>query len=199
MARNQDLNQKMREHRRENILNQALGLFAARGLAGTKIADIAAASGMSQGLIYHYFRSKDEVFVELIRTAFEKMNDACRYLEGLADPPRAKIRLALEGLLEIIDKDRNAARYFLLIAQATVSEDIPSRARRIIDRENSFPYEVMTRIIRAGQEDGSIKNHDPEDLALLLWTSINGLAINKAVHGRRFKTPDPDIIMGLFC
>ena len=198
MARNKDLNQKMKDARREQILSNALMLFATKGLSATKIADISSYSGFSQGLIYHYFRSKEEIFVELIRTAFEKMNTACRELENLPLPPRDKIKMAIDGLLKNIEESNDASRYYLLIAQATVSEAIPDEAKSIIQKENMLPYEVMTRIMLEGQKDGSIKSHDAGDLALVFWTSIKGLAIHKAVHGSKYKTPSSAILMSMF-
>ena len=60
------------------------------------------------------------------------------------------------------------------------------------------PYEVITRIIIEGQKDGSIKSFHAEELALVFWTSISGLAINRAVHGEKFKAPDPAILTSIF-
>src|SRR5690349_13660292 len=94
----------MRDERREQILSSALKLFAAKGLAATKITDIAAESGISQGLIYHYFRSKEEIFIELIRGAFERMNAAARALERLPLAPREKINKAIVELLRSIEE-----------------------------------------------------------------------------------------------
>lgn len=42
-------------------MDTALEVFAAKGYRGTSIKDIAAAAGMSQGLMYHYFKSKEEL------------------------------------------------------------------------------------------------------------------------------------------
>jgi len=56
--------------RREMIFRHASQVFAAKGFAGTKIADIAVAAGMSQGLLYRHFASKDELFTELIASSF---------------------------------------------------------------------------------------------------------------------------------
>ena len=86
----------------------------------------------------------------------------------------------------------------MLIAQATVSEAIPPAARAVISQENRLPYEVIAQIMREGQQAGTIKPHDPEELALLFWTSVNGLAIYKAVHGAEFKAPDPALLMKIF-
>jgi len=198
LARNKELNEKMKEERRQQILAIALHLFATKGLAATRIADIATASGISQGLLYHYYRSKEEIYVELIKGAFERMNGACRWLEAQNATPYEKIKMALEGLLQNLSENENNARYYLLIDQATVSEAIPAKAKQIIQQENMVPYETIKRIILQGQQEGSIKNYDPADLALIFWTSIKGLAINKAVHGKKFKTPDPAILMNMF-
>lgn len=198
MARNKELNQKMKDERREQILSNALMLFAKKGLAATKITDIASAAGMSQGLIYHYYRSKEEIFVELIQTALDRMNEACRWLESQSMPPGEKIKFAITELLKLLEQNENAARYHFLIAQATASEAIPEAAKEIIKKENKFPYESIARIIIAGQKDGSIKKHDPKELALVFWTSINGLAFFKAVHGKKFKAPDPNILTAMF-
>jgi len=198
MARNKDLNQKIKDERREQILSNALMLYAKKGLSATKITDISSASSISQGLIYHYYSSKEEIFVELIGMAFARLNEACRWLESQPLSPKEKIKFAIEELLKLLEQDENAARYHLLIAQATASEAIPEEAKDIIKKENTFPYEVMARIITAGQNDGSIKNYDADELALVFWTSINGLAIYRAVHGAKFKAPDASILTSMF-
>jgi len=93
LARNKDLNQKMKEERREQILSNALMLYAKKGLSATKITDIASASGISQGLIYHYYRSKEEIFVELIGIAFARLNEANPYHQ------RKRLNLRLKNFL----------------------------------------------------------------------------------------------------
>jgi len=198
LARNKELNQKAKDERREQILSKALVLFATKGLAATRITDIAVAAGMSQGLLYHYYRSKEEIFVELIRHAFERMNTASLMLEQLPLSPREKIQVAIEELLRGLEDNEDTGYYHLLIAIATASEAIPEEAKTIIQRENQVPYEVMTRIILEGQKDGSIKLYAAQDLALIFCTSIKGLAIHKAAHGKNFKAPDANILMNLF-
>ncbi len=159
----------MRDERRKQILSSALKLFALKGLGATKITDIARESGISQGLLYHYFRSKEDIFVELIRHALEGMNAAARTLEQLPLAPTEKIGKAITELLRGMSENEDFARYFLLVAQANFSEAIPDEAKRVIQKESDVPYEVMTRIMRAGQEDGSIKKHGAGDQALIFW------------------------------
>jgi AcrR family transcriptional regulator len=56
-----NLKQAQAEERRLQILDTALTVFAEKGFAGASIKDIAQAAGISQGLMYHYFASKEEL------------------------------------------------------------------------------------------------------------------------------------------
>lgn len=55
-----------REARRSEIVDAALGCFAAKGFRGTSMADIIAASGLSAGAIYGHYAGKDELFAAVV-------------------------------------------------------------------------------------------------------------------------------------
>ncbi|MFA6240787.1 MAG: TetR/AcrR family transcriptional regulator [Candidatus Hydrogenedentales bacterium] len=198
MGRNPEQNQQMKDARKERIFSAAVRLFAAKGLSATKIADIATASGMSSGLLYHYFNSKEEIFTELIRTAFDKMNAACKGLASMDAPPHKKISMAIDALLKSLDESEDFARTCVLIAQATISDAIPEEAKAVIESEYRRPYQVIARIMAAGQRAGTIRKGNPKVQALVFWTSFNGLAIYKAVHADTFKKPDPRMLERMF-
>jgi TetR/AcrR family transcriptional regulator len=198
MARNQVQNEKMREERREQILSGALRLFATKGLFATRIKDIAKEVGMAQGLVYHYFKSKDEVYVELIRNALEKLNMAVLMLEEMPLPPHEKIKTAVEQLLKTIESSDDFSQTCRLIAHATNSTAIPEDARNLIEENRDIPYRKISMIMAAGQKEGTIRDADPNDLAVVFWTSINGLAIYKATRQGPVKMPDASIIINMF-
>src|SRR5438132_694837 len=54
--------------RRQAILDAALDEFAARGFAATRLDDVASRAGVAKGTIYLYFRDKESLFQELVRT-----------------------------------------------------------------------------------------------------------------------------------
>ncbi len=198
MARSEKLNQKMKDERREEILQNALAVFASKGFAGAKITDISARSGFSQGLIYHYYKSKEEIFTELISTSFDKLNEAAKILEKMPLPPEAKISMALKKLISDMEDDDNRSKLHLLIAQASLSESIPAETKKVIREKNRLPYEVIARIISLGQIEGTIRDGDPDQLATLFWTSLIGLAINRSVHPDHYKKADTDILLRMF-
>jgi AcrR family transcriptional regulator len=59
--------------RRTQLLDLGMDLFAARAYEDIAIDDLAAAAGISKGLLYHYFRGKREFYVETIRAASLKL------------------------------------------------------------------------------------------------------------------------------
>ena len=198
MPRNKEANQKVKDERRDQILSAALSLFATKGLSATKIADIAIKTGMSQGLIYHYYKSKEEIFTWLIGSAMSKMNEAALGLEKLPVSAKEKIVMAVEGLLNGFDENADTSNYYFLITQTALSDAYPEEAKAIIRSQNDVKYEVIARIMKQGQMDGTVKNHDAKEMATLFFSSINGLALNKAVYGPRFKMPDKNILLSMF-
>ena len=136
------------DQRRSQILSAALKTFAASGYVAARIPDIAGAAGISQGLLYRYFPSKEELFNELIGSAFARMNEATRTLELLPLPPAKKICLALRKLLDSIATSEDFSMYFLLIAQASVCDAIPEKAKAIIREQRLEPYIIIGRIMK---------------------------------------------------
>jgi len=198
VARNPVHNERMRDERRQAILACATRLFATRGLAATKVADIAAEVGMSQGLLYHYFRSKDEIFVEIVRHAFDRMNGAARELERLPLTPRQRIEQAAATLMRTLEAHENFSWTSVLISTTSISDAMPAEARAIIARERDVPYRVVARLARAGQKDGSFSDGRPDDLALVFWTTVKGLALHRLAHGSAYRSPDPRILTRIF-
>jgi AcrR family transcriptional regulator len=186
------------EVRREELLAAAGNVFAAKGFAATKISDIAQAAGISQGLMYRYFSSKDALFCELIRGSFAKLNDAALGLEQAPLPPHAKIAKALREIIGSMTASASFPNRVLLIAQASISEGIPAKAKKIMAAESPKPYAVIARIMAAGQQAGTILPGDPAELATLFWTTIKGIALHRVAQGAAFAAPDWRLIGRLF-
>ena len=198
MPRSKIQNEKVKDERREQILSGALSLFASKGLSATRISDISAKTGMSQGLVYHYFPSKEAIFVKLISDALEKMNEAAINLEQMEIPAEMKVRLVVKGLLEGLIHSPATSDYYFLMTQTALSESFPAEARELIRRENDVKYQIMTRIFGQGQVEGTVKKTPARDLATILFSLVNGLALNTAYYREHFILPDLKPVLGIF-
>ncbi len=198
MGRNKEINQVVKEERRECILLGALELFALNGLAGTKISDIAKHTNMSNGLVYHYFTTKEDLFVELIQTALDRMLEACQFLDEMDLPPHMKIKYAMDELVKTIRTKPEAGLYHLLIAQATASANVPPEAKEQLNTKRRIPYETIAKIISQGQKLGTIRQGRAEDLAFFFWNNINGIALHQVMYGKSAKCPSLSPIYHMF-
>jgi AcrR family transcriptional regulator len=198
VGRNRQQNERARDERRERIMDAALRLFTMRGLGTTRVSDIARAAGTSQGLLYHYFESKEAIYAALIREAYSRMNAAAAGLAELGTTPRQKIERALEQLLAEIESSERFAYHVLLMAQAAVSDGIPAEARQALEASRQVPYDVVAGILQAGQAAGSVREHDARDLSVLFWSMIRGLALYRAGRGRLFERSGAELLEAVF-
>ncbi|MFH1197052.1 MAG: TetR/AcrR family transcriptional regulator [bacterium] len=117
MPRKPEKFQEIRDKSRSQILNTALGLFAKKGYHGTSINDIAMAAGISKGLAYNYFDSKQKLAEEVINLLFVKMADVFKVLAGLSDP-QEKINQFITLIIdEAIGNEEFWRLYFSLVLQ----------------------------------------------------------------------------------
>ena len=59
--------------RRRELVEAAVSVFARKGFHGSRVGDIAEEAGVAHGLLYHYFRSKDEVLETIFRDAWQRL------------------------------------------------------------------------------------------------------------------------------
>ena len=195
--RSKQQNEQIKEDRRTQILDAALVVFARRGLAATKIGDIAAEAGLSHGLVYHYFQSKEDIFTELISIADRSSSSALLQAEQMPLPPVEKLRTIAQLVLQSIWESSESACMFYVMAQAMLSDNTPPKAKEILTQYGT-PFKVLTRIIAQGQTQGVLVQGDAAQMATVFWATIQGLATFRLVQKEMAAPPDIELLMRLF-
>ena len=193
----EDRNQQLRDERREEILQAALGVFACKGFVATKISDIARKAGMSHGLVYHYFKSKDEIFTELVARAFEVSLGTIAYAAQSAGDPLERIRLMSETILSGAFEGEGPF-YFLMIIQAFTSDSTPPAVKDLTAEKAPLYQEYLIPLVLAGQKTGQIAAGDPMAMVTAYFSLIQGLAVIKMQGGEGMPLPDAEILLRLF-
>lgn len=173
MPRTEEANQQIREERKAQICEVALKIFARKGLTDTRISDIAEEAGMSQGLIYRYFASKEEVFAEVFEKTTALMLELCR--QALAQPltPLEKLEWLTTQLLPLLYLRPEGA---LVIMQAFINEGVPAGIRQTALNYSKKVQEPVRQLIEAGQAAGQIIDREPETLTILYLSALQGLS-----------------------
>lgn len=192
--RNAEQNEQIKDERREEILSAALKVFARKGFAAAKISDIVARGGMSHGLVYHYFRSKEEIFYELLKRAMETSSQSLLMVDKMPLSPIEKVRQTARYILGGIENYEDSAYYFLIVVHASVME-APEHIRELIDISN-ISLKTLAKILEEGQKAGEIAEGDPAGMTMTFFAAIEGLALYK-LSMENFKMPDPEILVNM--
>lgn len=102
--RTEQQHQAAREESRQRILASALALFSRLGYERTSVRMIATEAGISQGLLYNYFASKDDV----LKALFERsMRDVLRTFNALqgSDPPAERLRRYIRACFAVVEEN----------------------------------------------------------------------------------------------
>lgn len=159
-----------KEKRRQEILEAALDQFIRRGYAATKITDIAEKAGMSTGLLFHYFESKQALYTALIQLGTAGPQ---QMLQGVGQPePLLFFTLCAQSTLAYAADSPFTAKMFVLMGSAYYSEGIPQQAREIALTLNY--YESFAPLILEGQRQGTIRQGDAVALSTAFWSALQG-------------------------
>lgn len=168
---------EQKEKRKQEILYAGLSLFIHKGYSGTTIKDIAGAVGMSAGLMFHYFASKEELYLALVTQGVEgPMNS----LDPMGLEPLAYFDATAERILSYIKAEPFVAKMFVLMNQAYYSEDVPASVKELL--KGFDVYSPTAALIRQGQANGTIRSGDPFALAIAFWSAIQGIADTIAMY-----------------
>ncbi|MFC5649625.1 TetR/AcrR family transcriptional regulator [Paenibacillus solisilvae] len=189
-----DSKEHLRDERREQIKKAALKVFAQRGLIGTKMSLIAKEAKISDGLSYRYFKSKDEILVELVEEAVAGSNAAFTAIENMSGTALERMRTLTQ---EILQEDNH---YFMLMQQVLTSDEggLPVKVAQLMENyETHTMINLLTKIVSEGQDAGQFAAGDPRDHAVWYLTALVGLMNQETSSIEGYRPPDIDFIMRL--
>lgn len=190
MPRTPEQYEAMRAATRDKIQNAAISLFTRKGFAATSVQDIARAAGISTGLMYRHYRTKDDLFGALIDQAADGLDAVIESFRSDRSAPEL-INAFVREFLGDIAAGGASLEFYLLMHQAVLFDSTDPRIVRLLDRQEDLTR-ATARLIRRGQRDGSFRPGRPAALADLLFAAIGGLTVMRFTRGDRFSTPKPE-------
>jgi AcrR family transcriptional regulator len=177
MPRSHSTNRDIRDSRRADILRAASKLFARHGLSDTKIGDIARDAGLSHGLVYHYFASKEAVFEAVIAERREATWEdvlACEAERGVEEAMHLLVRRTLEDACD-------RPEITVMITQALLTDAVPEKLRASLRRGARTSFQRTVAFFERGQAAGCVDPSVPAaQLAAAMFCLVQGLFLANA-------------------
>ncbi|MDF2725883.1 MAG: TetR family transcriptional regulator [Paenibacillus sp.] len=190
---NEAKSEALMNERREQIKRAALKVFAKHGIGGTKMSMIAVEAGISQGLAYRYFASKEEIFADLVQEALENAQMALENIASLPGSPKEQFTAFSKNML-----DEEHKHYFMLLQQARTSAEVPVPVRRAMEQHSpNDTISLLIPIFIKGQQAGEFAKGDPERLLFLYFTVITGLMLQDSEPTPGYWLQEVDRLMRL--
>jgi AcrR family transcriptional regulator len=167
------------EVRLDNLLKTACAVIAERGMANTRTADVAAAAGVSQALLFYHFETKDQLLARAFAYAAEQELSRLDAVLRSPAPPLERLRRILRQYLAA----GRSSTWPLWIdgwSESMRSAELEKVSRRLDLRWK----EALTQVIAAGIADGTFRGDDPDGAAWRISALIDGLAVQVTVHRR---------------
>jgi AcrR family transcriptional regulator len=176
MPRSKEQYREMREKTRKIILENALKLFATKGYHGTSINDIAKAAGISKGLAYNYFESKQK----LMEALFEQMLDIGKDFEKILDSsfdPYEKLRVLIEFSFQYIEENEEFWRLYITFV---LQPEILEQGKKVT---NEFNTKILDKFEKILKQVG-LKN--PAIEARVLGALFDGIGLDYFIDKENF-------------
>ena len=155
--------------------------FASRGYAGTSIADVAAAAGVSEATVFHHFGSKRQLYDALLADAFKGFRDQIIPLLDAEEGLQAGLRNFAAAHVERLTRMQGTMRLIAreMLGGAAGSGEIQSSG------EMARNFSLMVEALRREQARGKVRADADPGLAAFLLLCANWFLFQNAALVRR--------------
>lgn len=162
--------QRRKAARPQEILDAAMGVFADKGFARTRMEDIAARAGVTKGTIYLYFENKDAVFKSIVRSSIgDQLGEVVAQVDAFKGPTADLLKIALQAIGQFVLMSDRVVLPKIIVAEAGTFPELARFYRaEIIDRG----LDTFCRIVERGMSRGEFRRTAPEHVARLCIAPI---------------------------
>ncbi|HMS72136.1 MAG TPA: TetR/AcrR family transcriptional regulator [Baekduia sp.] len=171
--------------RRRQILDAAVRVFARQGFHGSRVSDIADEAGVAYGLLYHYFRSKDQLLSTVFSERWKLMLEAIE----AADQRDASGREKLDDIAGFIVGSYHHDPDLMKVIIVEVTRAANSFGRTHLD-EIRQAFDGIAAIVAAAQAKGEFRADADPQFAAMSFYGVVEQALTAWIFGQLGDTED---------
>lgn len=165
-----------RPGKRALILEAAIKVFARNGYHGSRIADIAAEAGIAYGLVYHYFKNKEEILSSIFEERWGAFLDTLEHVAGQPGSAAERLQRVATIILGGHHVRPEWVKVLVLEIQRSSRFAQPSQIRAV-----GRLFQIVARILRDGQEKGEVRRDVDPDVACYVFIGALEIVITGVV------------------
>lgn len=175
---------------RDLLLTAARAEFAARGLEGARVDEIARRAGVNKQLVYHHFGNKDDLYQRVLESVYFEIRQRERALDLSAFSPEQAMQRFVEFTFDYLDENRD---FVVLLTDENLHEGRHLKDSQALQSLHSPLISVLDEVLKRGARDGTFRTGiDPRQIymsiAALGFFYFNNLHTLSTIFGRDFGT-----------
>ena len=160
------------DRRRGQIVAAAIKLFGQRGYYTVTIKDIAKDAGISPGLIYQYFKNKEDVLLLVLLTRLDQYWQEITAATEAESEPLPRLFAAYAAYCGVVDDNKEAT----ILAYRSFRSLDAERRKHVLKREHDI-HNLLATYVRECQDAGLLRDADTDLICAQIATMGHGWAL----------------------
>ncbi|MFJ5749118.1 TetR/AcrR family transcriptional regulator [Peribacillus frigoritolerans] len=193
MPRTPEENDRIRQASKEKIRAAAMELFIKQGYYATSISDIAKHAGISKGLLYNYYKGKEELLSEMVEARIKEVVEVMEEAFTL-NTPREQLEHIINGAIDNIHQKPEVHRFYLHLQTQPESDEELIKYSHLIIEENARQFEFQCKIFE------SMGETEPRKRSLYFSSVLQGIMLMISTYQQGFPIEEiKNQIISEFC
>jgi AcrR family transcriptional regulator len=164
---------------KKEILNCALNIITKEGINNLSMRNLAKKMGMSAANLYNYYRSKENIIIELDNTGFKLLYRMVKNAVNSAKSPIEKIEALIREYIEFATHTERVYQYNIMFNNARVSDYQGTGFEALVEYQTrkafkilDISYKVISEYIK---HNPKLYGREPKLLTLRIWIELHGI------------------------
>ncbi|CAN7274048.1 TetR/AcrR family transcriptional regulator [Peribacillus frigoritolerans] len=193
MPRTPEENDRIRQASKEKIRAAAMELFIKQGYYATSISDIAKQAGISKGLLYNYYKGKEELLSEMVEARIKEVVEVMEEA-FILNTPREQLEHIINGAIDNIHQKPEVHRFYLHLQTQPESDEELIKYSHLIIEENARQFEFQCKIFE------SMGETEPRKRSLYFSSVLQGIMLMISTYQQGFPIEEiKNQIISEFC
>jgi len=179
MPRTPEVNDRIRQASKEKIRVAAMELFMTQGYYATSISNIAKQAGISKGLLYNYYKGKEELLSEMVEARIREVIEVMEKAITL-DTPDEQLKYIVNGAIDNVYKKPEVHRFYLHLQTQPVDDDDLIKYSKQLTQENARLFEMQCEIFERMEVKESRKR------SLYFSSVLQGIMLMISTYPQKF-------------
>ncbi|GIO53956.1 TetR family transcriptional regulator [Paenibacillus rhizosphaerae] len=179
MPRTQEENERIRQQAKAKIREAAIDLFMRKGYHATSIDDVSKHAGVSKGLLYNYYKGKEELLSAMVEARIGELIQVMEKAEAL-ETPAEQLKHIVEGAVDNVWRSPEVFRFYLHLQTQPEADETVAKYGKLLIEESARQFQIQCRMFE------KLGASDPVARSLYFSSALQGIMLMISTYPDQF-------------